>query len=37
MPLSAIRGGGGAKKAYEYIKSKGIVETRPFILERGVE
>ena len=31
------RGGGGARNAYEYLKSKGVVEQRLYILEKGIE
>jgi len=31
------RGGGGAKKAYDYLKAQGIAEEKLFILEGGVE
>ena len=31
------RGGSGAKNTYEHLKSKGIFESRLFILEKGVE
>jgi len=31
------RGGGGAKNAYEYLKSKGVAEQRLHILEKGIE
>ena len=30
------RGGGGAKNAYDYLKSKGVAEKRLFILEKGM-
>ena len=31
------RGGGGAKNAYDYLKSKGIDEKRIFILKEGMQ
>jgi rhodanese-related sulfurtransferase len=31
------RGGGGAKKAYDYLKTQGVAEEKLFILEGGVE
>lgn len=31
------RGGGAAKNAYDYLKSKGITEKRLFILEGGIQ
>lgn len=31
------RGGGGAKKAYDYLKSQGIANEKLYILEGGVE
>jgi len=31
------RGGGGAKKAYDYLKSQGVAEEKLYILEGGVE
>ncbi|SNB46055.1 rhodanese-like domain-containing protein [Geobacter sp. DSM 9736] len=31
------RGGGGAKKTYDYLKEKGIDEKRLFILEKGMQ
>lgn len=30
------RGGGGAERAYDYLKEKGIAEERLFILEKGI-
>lgn len=31
------RGGGGAKKTYDFYKSQGVAEERLFILEKGLE
>lgn len=31
------RGGGGAKNTYEYLKSKGVSESRMHIVEKGIE
>jgi len=31
------RGGGGARNTYDYLKSKGVAESRLFILEKGIE
>lgn len=31
------RGGGGAKKAYDYLKAQGVAEEKLYILEGGVE
>lgn len=31
------RGGGGAKNSYEYLKERGITETRLYILEKGMQ
>ena len=31
------RGGGGAKNTYDYLKAKGVEETRMYILEKGAE
>ncbi len=31
------RGGGGARNTYDYLKAKGVEETRLYILEKGAE
>jgi rhodanese-related sulfurtransferase len=31
------RGGGGARNTYDYLKTKGVAESRLFILEKGIE
>lgn len=31
------RGGGGAKNSFDYLKSKGVEESRMYILEKGAE
>lgn len=31
------RGGGGARNTYDYLKAKGVAESRLFILEKGME
>jgi rhodanese-related sulfurtransferase len=31
------RGGGGARNTYEYFKTRGVPESRLYILEKGIE